>query len=100
MHQYFSNSSGGHAAELLRLLKNSRLEGAIVVLSVACALFPNGEPLQDVTERNAQMRQFDDSADKSLADLNSEYYRMYPKLDDLSRELWRFWEKDKGGGSL
>jgi hypothetical protein len=85
--QYFGNSSGNHAADLLELLSTGDFPMRSI-LATACAPFPDGHPSPDQAIRWEHYLQFDEETQEKLEMLSSELYRAYPEYDDFCAELW------------
>jgi hypothetical protein len=87
--QYFGNSSGNHAADLLDLLTTIGDFPMRSILTAACAPFPDGRPSPDSSTRWEQYKQFDEATCHQLEMLSSKFYRAYPEYDDFCNELWK-----------
>jgi hypothetical protein len=86
--QYFGNSSGGRAADLLDLLSTVGEFPMRSILAEACAPFPDGRPSPDSSTRWEQYKQLDEAAHEQLERLSNEFYGAYPEYDDFCSALW------------
>jgi len=91
-HQFFFNSSGETALQVIDDLNMIGATETAKLVQVGCALFPNGEPEQDLGKRRAQLEEFTLDDHEVLRDLENQFYA---RREDLNVLLKRYWEEQE-----
>ena len=79
--QYFYNSSGDHALFASGSFEAIGANHTAGIVKKACAVFPNGEPLPDRTEREELLEQIEEQIDDTLSDLDDAFYEYNDDLE-------------------
>lgn len=81
--QYFSNSTGDHALFASRSFEAIGANHTAGIVNRACAVFPNGEPPSDRTEREEILEQIDERIEGVLSELDDAFYEYNDDLEKL-----------------
>ncbi len=81
--QYFFNSSGDHALFASGAFESIGAHHTAGIVKKACAVFPNGEPPPDRTERQELLERIEEQIEDSLSDLDDSFYVYNDDLENL-----------------
>lgn len=88
-HQFFHNSTGGHASDTAFLLRRIGATETAHLIEQGCELFPGGNPPADYVERRALLDKFTPAQLEALEDLQEQFYS---RSEDLCLLLKNYWD--------
>jgi len=81
--QYFYNSSGNRALFASRSFETIGASHTAGIVKRACAVFPNGEPPSDRTEREELLERIEEQIEDALSELDDAFYEYNDDLENL-----------------